>query len=146
MNKPGCDEFINISHDNDFGFCPVINKHVYLDPKVSECLCHFCHVIDGKRKIDRDVYFHDNSTLGFYSKDNAKLEAQKAKVLADDAAKPPKEIKDTGDHHWISSWSELDKLKTEIKEPSKQIENQQKEQKQTVKKKIKPPTSLFNFK
>lgn len=146
MNKPGCDKFINISHDNDFGFCPVINKHVYLDPKVSECLCHFCHVVDGKRKIDHDIYFYDNSTLGFYSKDNAKLEAQKAKVLADDAAKPPKEIKDTGDHHWISSWSELDKLKAEIKEPCKQIETRKETAPQKPIKKKQGTTSLFSFK
>ena len=76
---PGCPAFIPIS--TDFGFCPVHEHHVYLDPAASRCLCSFCTTdAGGKRHLDRDVYFYNNFTIGLHSKDKMAADARRAEA------------------------------------------------------------------
>jgi len=78
---PGCNAYTRIS--DDYGFCPIHNKHVSIET-AKECLCTYCTPgPGGKRVIDPDVSFHGHDLVGSKAAAAAAMAA-----MVEAAAKP----------------------------------------------------------
>jgi hypothetical protein len=118
LATPGCKEYTRISED--YGFCPVHNRHVSIET-ARECLCTYCSPgPGGKSVLDPDVYFHGHDLVGSNREAAAALAAMNV-----EAAKPSEHV--------------TVRLAKDVKEPPKPVAVKQK-------KPVKKPASLLDFK